>query len=157
MTDGLKEKAVDVFKPVIRQTCLKVTLTKNQMDAGISLTVQGCVWHLPCSLCIFPSAVVFFNVVFIKSSLGLLFWMNVPSDVQHSSFSTHLKKKTSVTNRVVYLLFTKSSFFFFSRLSFLQLSVCMGCLCVISWMWQVQRVTAEILSSTLLLGLLVST
>lgn len=51
MTDALKVKAVDVFKAVIRQTCLKVTLIKTQMDAGIGLTVQGCVWHLPCSLC----------------------------------------------------------------------------------------------------------
>lgn len=148
MTDALKEKAVDVFKPVIRQTCLKVTLIKNQMDAGIGLTVQGCVWHLPCSLCNLPQCCSFFDVVFIKSRLGLLFWMAVPRIAQCSSFSVHLKEKCSVTNKVLYLLLTKSTFSFQDWV-FKNLNVCMGCLCVISWTWQIHCVMVEILSSTL--------
>lgn len=68
MTDALKEVAVDFFKPVITQTCLKVTYQKpNGCWHGLD-----CVWHLPCSLYL-PQCWSFFDVVFIKSHLGLLF------------------------------------------------------------------------------------
>lgn len=69
MTDALKEKAVDVFKPVSRQTCLKVTLIKNQMDAGTGLTVQGCVWHLPCPLYNLPQCCRVFLMLFSSKAI----------------------------------------------------------------------------------------
>lgn len=36
-----------------------MTLVEDEMGAGIGLTVQGCVWQLPCSLCSFHSACSF--------------------------------------------------------------------------------------------------
>lgn len=36
-----------------------MTLVEDEMGAGISLTVHGCVWELPCSLYSFHSACSF--------------------------------------------------------------------------------------------------